>query len=493
MNKTILFGALFLLHGILSNAQTADKKWGLGLHFGTIQYQGDYGSEFFKYKDAHPAGMLSVSRYLTAFAELEGNLSGGLLDYAWKDANNLHNSFEGRLFNLELLFKYKLNNGKLLKENSRLAPYLFLGLGDGIYQNKIFFPNGENITFNFPMGGGIRLNLTERVAIDLRLNYHYTLTEFYDGLYPRTSKWNDQFLTSSAGIVFNIDKKDADKDGVRDRSDLCANTPLHVLVDAKGCPNDKDRDGVPDYLDKCPDINGTIRADGCSDADNDGVQDKDDACPQLSGLAALGGCPDKDNDGIPDNKDKCPGVSGLASLYGCPDKDGDGITDAEDNCPDAKGDVIMKGCPDTDRDGVADAQDTCPTIPGSAINKGCPEIKGEVQQVLADALKGVQFESGKEIIKPSSFMILDEVVKVMTENKEYRLDINGYTDNLGDDNKNKILSQKRADAVRAYLVRKGISVSRLNAMGFGEENPIESNDTPAGRVKNRRVEFKIVF
>lgn len=492
MKKLILLFTI-LISVSLVNGQTADKKWGLGLHLGTIQYQGDRGTEFFKYKSAHPAGMLSLSRYLKSNLDVEGNVSGGMLDYTWATSDSTNASFSGQLINVELLFKYKFNNGKLLKEDARIAPYLFLGIGDAIYKNEKIFPTGENISFNFPMGGGLKLNLTERAAIDLRLTYHYTLTEFYDGYVQPNSQWNDQFLTSAIGLVFNIDKKDADKDGIRDKLDLCANTPLKVAVDLTGCPKDKDKDGVPDYLDKCPDLKGTASAQGCPDSDGDAIQDKDDACPTIAGLASLNGCPDADGDGIQDDKDKCPSIAGLASFNGCPDKDGDGITDSEDKCPNEKGSIAMKGCPDSDNDGVADAEDACPTVAGTLANKGCPEVNEAVKKVLADALAGVQFESGKDVIKKSSYGILDNVVKVMIDNPSYKLDINGHTDSQGDDAKNLGLSQKRSDAVKLYLSKKGIAESRLKATGFGETQPVDTNDTAKGRAKNRRVEFKINF
>jgi outer membrane protein OmpA-like peptidoglycan-associated protein len=153
----------------------------------------------------------------------------------------------------------------------------------------------------------------------------------------------------------------------------------------------------------------------------------------------------------------------------------------------------LKGCPDKDKDGVADIDDKCPDVPGIKENKGCPEVKAEVKKVFAQALQGIQFETGKDVILKGSYPILDQVVKVMNENKEYNLEINGHTDNVGKDNLNLLLSQKRANAVKAYLVKKGIDENRMKATGYGSTMPVEDNKTAAGKAKNRRVEFKVNF
>jgi outer membrane protein OmpA-like peptidoglycan-associated protein len=97
------------------------------------------------------------------------------------------------------------------------------------------------------------------------------------------------------------------------------------------------------------------------------------------------------------------------------------------------------------------------------------------------------------VIRKPSYSILDNVVKVMQENPAYLLSIDGHTDNTGDKTKNMTLSQKRADAVKAYLVSKGVAGSRLTSTGFGDTKPVGDNNTEAGRSKNRRVEFKVSF
>ena len=137
--------------------------------------------------------------------------------------------------------------------------------------------------------------------------------------------------------------------------------------------------------------------------------------------------------------------------------------------------------------------DECPTVKGIASNNGCPEIKEETKKVFDQALKGVQFETSKAVIKTSSYAILNNVAKIMEDNPEYKLDIHGHTDSQGDAAKNMTLSKERATSVKAYLVEKGIDTGRMDSEGFGITQPKATNDTAAGRAENRRVEFKVKF
>ena len=118
---------------------------------------------------------------------------------------------------------------------------------------------------------------------------------------------------------------------------------------------------------------------GNMDRDKDGILDKDDRCPDTPGLAEFQGCPDTDGDGIPDIDDQCPDVAGPVENNGCPwpDTDGDGVVDKDDNCPDVAGPAENQGCPwpDTDGDGVLDKDDACPTVFGLAEYNGCPKPK----------------------------------------------------------------------------------------------------------------------
>jgi outer membrane protein OmpA-like peptidoglycan-associated protein len=211
------------------------------------------------------------------------------------------------------------------------------------------------------------------------------------------------------------------------------------------------------------------------DRDKDGVLDKDDKCPDVFGLKTLMGCPDTDNDGIADGDDKCPTVAGLSRFAGCPDTDGDGIADAEDKCPTVAGIVANNGCP----------ADKPVELPALVIDK-------KSQEVFTKAMTGIQFESGKDVIKKTSYGILDNVVGVLKANPSWKTNIDGHTDNAGKHDSNVALSQKRAVAVKKYLTDKGVT-NELTPQGFGPDRPVADNKTPAGKAKNRRVEFKVTY
>lgn len=238
------------------------------------------------------------------------------------------------------------------------------------------------------------------------------------------------------------------------------------------------------------DKDGYKDSDGCPDLDNDGdgIYDDEDECPDeretMNGIADDDGCPDgeegdRDADGIPDDEDRCPDRA----------EDYDGYLD-DDGCPD----------PDNDYDGVPDAMDQCPeeheTINGIDDDDGCPD-EGEPETEIIEErieLKGtVLFESGKSTIRAVSKPLLDQVALTILANPQIRLvRIEGHTDDRGPAEDNFFLSQDRADSVRRYLIERGVEAERLVAEGYGEEQPIDTNSTSAGRSRNRRVEFVIV-
>jgi OmpA-OmpF porin, OOP family len=227
------------------------------------------------------------------------------------------------------------------------------------------------------------------------------------------------------------------------------------------------------------------------DQDNDGIVDSLDACPAEAGTQALNGCPDKDGDGIADKDDKCPTVAGIATYQGCPipDTDNDGVNDEEDKCKDVAGVARFQGCPvpDRDSDGVNDEEDRCPDIAGAADNGGCPKL--EASKFNASA---IQFITGSAALTATGKKELDKAARILNEQyPQIKVEIAGHTDNTGKAESNKTLSEKRAEAVKTYLVKKKVAAERLSTVGFGQEQPIGENTNAAGKAKNRRVEFKI--
>ena len=287
--------------------------------------------------------------------------------------------------------------------------------------------------------------------------------------------------------------------------------------------SDRDKDGVADAEDACPDTFGVAARGGCpeeaappppverADRDKDGVVDDEDRCPDVAGARTsdpqTNGCPpDKDVDGVYDAVDACPDVKGVATndpkTNGCPpDKDGDGVTDSVDACPDVKGapssDTRFNGCPpDKDGDGVANEVDACPDEPGKAdpdpSRNGCPKafVSGGVIKILDQ----VKFKTASSEILPGkdSEEVLRAVQKVLADHPEIKkVRVEGHTDNQGPADYNRRLSAARAQSVVAWLAAHGVDKARLESAGFGPDKPVDKNDTEAGRRNNRRVEFHI--
>ncbi|MFH1808361.1 MAG: OmpA family protein [Pseudomonadota bacterium] len=317
--------------------------------------------------------------------------------------------------------------------------------------------------------------------------------------------------------------RDRDGDGFKDREDGCPDEPedRDGFEDSDGCPEpDNDRDGVLDGVDTCPlepeDVDGFEDADGCPDPDNDQdtVLDAEDKCPRTAGLPEENGCPrhDRDGDGIVDKKDKCPeeaeDMDAFEDADGCPDLDNDkdDVPDVEDKCPldpeDKDEFEDTDGCPDpdNDQDGILDPDDKCPlekeVINGVEDEDGCPDKGRQIVIVTKEKIEITQqvyFDFGKATIEQRSHDLLKQVALTLKANAQIsKIRIEGHTDDISSEEFNLELSQKRAEAVRDFLVAQGVEANRLEAQGFGESRPIDRRQTEAAREKNRRVEFNIV-
>ena len=257
---------------------------------------------------------------------------------------------------------------------------------------------------------------------------------------------------------------------------------------------DSDKDGIVDALDRCP----------RDPEDKDRWQDED-GCPEL----------DNDKDGLNDDIDRCPNEAEDLDEYqdtdGCPDVDNDkdSILDIADRCPNqaetANGHEDEDGCPDsapvddTDGDGYKDDVDRCPydaeDFDGVEDEDGCPD---EDRRVIVEnnfirITERIYFDTGKTSIQDRSISLIDEIAKTIVDNPHLKkIRVEGHTDSVGSETTNLKLSQGRANSVQKALSERGVQSDRLDAVGFGEIRPIETNDTAEGRQANRRVEFIIV-
>ncbi|MFY7964696.1 MAG: OmpA family protein [Chitinophagaceae bacterium] len=515
MKKLLLL--ICIASALNSNAQTADKKWNIGVHAGLTQYNGSIGNDFYKTDmGTFGVGGISISRYLGQHFAVDFISHKGRIGVERPTAI-FRSSFTSLLLNVRY---------NLLKSNAAVNPYLFVG-GGGILFDKNIDLGKDNVAkkmdFAAPsFGAGLNIKMGQIVTLNFQETFIHSNNDARDGV--SYGKSRDMYLFHTFGLTFNVGKKkDADKDGISDYFDKCPNTPAGLAVDRKGCPIDRDNDGVADYLDACPDIAGLTTLKGCPDKDGDGIADKDDRCPDFAGSLAMNGCPDKDNDGIVDIDDRCAEIAGLKEMKGCPDTDKDGVADIddkcsntksgykvdvngcaldndkdgivndEDRCPNAAGPQSLKGCPDTDGDGVPDIDDRCPRIKGTIANKGCPEIaKEDVIRITRIASK-IFFENNSDKLKVASLVQLDELAAILNRYEAANLTVEGHTDNVGKDDFNMTLSQKRTESVKNYLATKGIDEVRLTATGFGETKPIADNKSSLGRAKNRRVELRTSY
>ena len=233
------------------------------------------------------------------------------------------------------------------------------------------------------------------------------------------------------------------------------------------------------------------------DTDGDGVTDDMDKCPGTPAGTAVdsSGCPmpqDDDGDGVTNDIDKCPGTPAGAKVdaSGCElDSDGDSVADSRDQCPNtpAGAKVDDKGCElDGDGDGVVDSADKCPDTPkGDRVDASGCSFKEEIK------LPGVVFETGKADLKPESLPVLEGAIATLKRYPDLKVEVAGHTDSRGSDALNLDLSSRRAQTVLKYLQDGGVT-NTLTSRGYGERQPVASNNNDDGRQQNRRVVLRVL-
>lgn len=374
-------------------------------------------------------------------------------------------------------------------------PFLYAGAGLLNYKVKHAPPDADpslkqdGWTGYLPLGGGIQIALNDQAVLELSGGYNRTFTDNLNAVkYDRKDAyWGLLFGITASGV--NPDA-DADNDGLTDREEKELKTdPKNPDSDGDGLSDgDEVRKYMTDPLNSDTDKDGLKDGDEINDyrtdpvkadTDGDGLKDGDEALKHRTDPLKA----DSDNDGLSDGEE----IMKHRTAPLIADTDVDALKD---------GDEVNRYLTDplrTDTDGgsVDDGREivnkTNPLDPIDDVPKKKEEIKVEVGKAIV--LDGIVFKTGSAEINPESENILTIAYNTLEQNPEIGVEIHGHTDNVGKRTSNMKLSQRRADAVKAYLVGKGIDSSRISTKGFGPDKPIASNRTPEGKQKNRRIEF----
>jgi outer membrane protein OmpA-like peptidoglycan-associated protein len=403
-----------------------------------------------------------------------GRASARLISFVWLDVAGGITS--AKPCNCNQTWAHYSGNLMLMGVNPRrISPFMSLGAGISQYRPPITADRKDGVV---EAAGGVRVRISDGMGI--RVEARNLL------LVPKEMKSahiDNTVLGLGLVYAFGGRPPDSDGDGVPDKRDKCPDTPHGCTVDVNGCPIDSDGDGVCDGIDQRPNTPRGAKVDAKGipiDSDGDGVFDGLDACPDTPA-----GCP--------------------VDAKGCPsDADGDGVCDGLDQCPGTtKGCTVdAKGCPiDSDGDGVCDGLDKCANTPaGTKVDSvGCPVVViGERETELLDTgrirISNINFDTGKATVRPDAYAVLDTVGKVLTKWPGLKVEIGGHTDSRGSDKYNQALSQRRAAAVRAYLLAhfKEFKPEQITAKGYGESRPRVPNTSPPAMQLNRRVEFVVL-
>ena len=445
-SKIIVLVCIFIFNSSLLKAQDTYNPWSVGLSVNAINNptlisnKNGTAKKFETWNQDLAGFKLSGSRYIKRGFVFQTDISLNSLKEIDSDTDE-----DVPYISTDGLIKFSLNTNSA--EISMFDPYICVG-GGYTWVNSIGSGNAN-------AGLGLNLWLSDHFGINIQSTYKHAFKDY-----------GVKHFQHSAGVAFKFGGVDTDNDGIFDNED--------------NCPNDF----------------GLIQFNGCPDSDGDGIEESIDECPLIAGPKALKGCPDKDGDGVADKNDECPDQKGSINTRGCPDKDKDGVPDKFDRCPEIPGSTNNRGCPwkDTDKDGVLDKDDKCPLQIGPVNNNGCPfpKLTKTDEQKIGAYASTILFDLGKADLKSASKLTLNNVVIIMKNFPSEKFRIEGHSDNTFTKEYNLTLSRDRANNVKEYLIKNGISASRLSAEGFGEDKPIATNDNAEGRQKNRRVEILLL-
>lgn len=499
MKKYVLL--LFCAIGLpatMAQTQELHNTIGLGVRGGATFYRSDefvqatelpYSNVFFVHHlNDHFAYELSVN-----YGQLSGNLQKK--EAFWTD-------FAG----VGVLGQISLLSGKAIR------PYIaggaeYFSTNPRRFNRKISY---EKNNFSTPLGGGLGFLLGEKLAFELRGLYHFVSNDRLDNSQKKSA--NDGFVSATAGLTLlfrgnpdidrdgltNRDEKmrgtnprlaDTDQDGIKDGAEVLTfrTNPLAIDSDGDGL---SDLDEIKKY--KSDPTQADTDQDGLSDGDEvltyqtnplKGDSDNDDLsdAEELQVHKTNPNLADSDDDGLKDGEEIGRYQTQPLEI----DSDGDGLLDG-DEVKKYQTDPLKK---DTDGGSVADATEvnrgTNPLVADDDVPREILKIENNAPIVL----DGIVFETGRAVLSVESEAILTKALNTLQYYPDMKVAIHGHTDNTGGVKTNMRLSQARAEAVKAYLMSRGIAGERIETKGFGPYQPIAPNDTPEGRRQNRRIEF----
>jgi outer membrane protein OmpA-like peptidoglycan-associated protein len=383
--------------------------------------------------------------------------------------------------------------------SKRIEPYIGAGVGYAEYwANKWFrssaFPKGDYVVY-VPVVIGLEWALTEGLYFDLSASFNYSMSDAIVTNKITNSEGggdNDGWYGAFARLSFTLfgGDNDADKDGLLKSEEKRLGTdPDKYDTDGDGLGDgdevkkyhtnplkiDTDGDGLSDGDEVLKYHTDPLKV----DTDGDGLSDGDEVLKYSTDPLKV----DTDGDGLTDGDEVMKYKTDPLKV----DTDGDGLSD---------GDEVLKYKTDplkvdTDGDGYNDGEEvknkTNPLDPNDPKKPKPVAFKAEVGKAIV--LDGVVFKTGSAVITDESDAILSNAKKTLEDNPDIAVQIQGFTDNVGSAKTNLKLSQKRAESVKSWLVKKGIAANRITPKGFGDKNPIGDNSTSEGRQKNRRIEF----
>ena len=375
-------------------------------------------------------------------------------------------------------------------------PYLYGGAG-GMYFSVDKLPSVPSPqetketgwTGIFPVGGGFEIGISDAFIIDISGGYTYTLSDDINGYNNKgvegSEKANDGYFNVGIGFTFvnGYGASDKDGDGLTKREERELGTD----------PNnpDSDGDGLQDGEEVRVYITDPLNPDSDADALKDGAEVNTHATDPLKA--------DTDDDLLDDGKE----VNKYKTDPLKADSDGDALVDG-DEINKHRTDPLKA---DTDGEGLTDGEEinkyrTDPlnmdTDGGTVddfteVERGTDPLDPADDVVKIDVpivLEGITFATGKSDITPESAVVLQGAIKTLTTYPDITVEISGHTDNVGSSSSNQVLSQKRADSARFWLISQGVDPDRIIAKGYGEDYPRVPNDSRKHKRMNRRIEFK---